>query len=98
MSSVCRGRTQNRSYCTQYKETDLEFAQRLNAGRRPVSTTSSTRKDGHKLIITDNSIACEADRWHESDSGVLERGGTRRSGSREELLCTTASLSRAGSA
>ncbi|MBH9663485.1 type VI secretion system Vgr family protein [Burkholderia multivorans] len=50
--------TQNRSYCTQYKETDLEFAQRLMQEDGLFYYFEHT-KDGHKLIITDNSIAAK---------------------------------------
>jgi type VI secretion system secreted protein VgrG len=48
--------TQNRSYCTQYRETDLEFAQRLME-EDGLFYYFEHAKDGHKLIVTDNSIA-----------------------------------------
>lgn len=50
--------TRNRSYCTQYKETDLEFAQRLMQEDGLFYFFEHT-KTGHKLIITDNSIAAK---------------------------------------
>ncbi|GAB6847039.1 type VI secretion system Vgr family protein [Paraburkholderia kururiensis] len=48
--------TQNRSYCTQYREPDLEFAQRLME-EDGLFYYFEHAKDGHKLIVTDNSIA-----------------------------------------
>ncbi|KVE85542.1 type VI secretion system tip protein VgrG [Burkholderia cepacia] len=50
--------TRNRSYCTQYKETDLEFVQRLMQEDGLFYFFEHT-KSGHKLIITDNSIAAK---------------------------------------
>ncbi|WP_431820154.1 type VI secretion system Vgr family protein [Burkholderia sp. F1] len=51
--------TQNRSYCTQYRETDLEFVERLMQ-EDGLFFFFEHAKDGHKLIITDNSIAAKA--------------------------------------
>ncbi|MBA9902478.1 type VI secretion system tip protein VgrG [Burkholderia cepacia] len=48
--------TKNRSYCTQYRETDLEFVERLMQ-EDGLFFFFEHAKDGHKLIITDNSIA-----------------------------------------
>ncbi len=50
--------TKNRSYCTQYRETDLEFAERLMQ-EDGLFFFFEHAKDGHKLIITDNSIAAK---------------------------------------
>uniref|UniRef100_UPI003BEEB93B type VI secretion system Vgr family protein n=1 Tax=Burkholderia arboris TaxID=488730 RepID=UPI003BEEB93B len=50
--------TRNRSYCTQYKETDLEFAQRLMQEDGLFYFFEHT-KTGHKLIMTDQSIAAK---------------------------------------
>lgn len=50
--------TQNRSYCTQYEETDLDFALRLmeEAGLFYYFEHS---KDGHKLIVADTSVTAK---------------------------------------
>lgn len=48
----------NRSYCTQYRETDLEFVERLMQEDGLFFFFEHT-KDGHKLIITDNSFAAK---------------------------------------
>ncbi|KVQ67565.1 type IV secretion protein Rhs [Burkholderia ubonensis] len=50
--------TQNRSYCTQYRETDLEFVERLMQ-EDGMFFFFEHAKDGHKLIITDNSIGAK---------------------------------------
>lgn len=50
--------TKNRSYCTQYRETDLEFVERLMQ-EDGLFFFYEHAKDGHKLIITDNSIAAK---------------------------------------
>lgn len=50
--------TKNRSYCTQYKETDLVFVQRLMQ-EDGLFYYFEHAKDGHKLIITDNSVAAK---------------------------------------
>ncbi|VWC18567.1 type IV secretion protein Rhs [Burkholderia aenigmatica] len=50
--------TKNRSYCTQYRETDLEFVERLMQ-EDGLFFFFEHAKDGHKLIITDNSIAAK---------------------------------------
>ncbi|KVL57220.1 type IV secretion protein Rhs [Burkholderia cepacia] len=50
--------TKNRSYCTQYRETDLEFVERLMQ-EDGLFFFFEHVKDGHKLIITDNSIAAK---------------------------------------
>lgn len=47
--------TSNRSYCTQYKETDLAFAERLMQEDGLFFYFEHT-KTGHKLIVTDTSI------------------------------------------
>ncbi|WP_175693229.1 type VI secretion system Vgr family protein [Burkholderia ambifaria] len=50
--------TKNRSYCTQYRETDLEFVERLMQ-EDGLFFFFEHAKDNHKLIITDNSIAAK---------------------------------------
>jgi len=50
--------TKNRSYCTQYRETDLEFVERLMQ-EDGLFFFFEHAKDGHKLIITDNSVAAK---------------------------------------
>lgn len=50
--------TKNRSYCTQYRETDLEFVERLMQ-EDGLFFFFEHAKDGHKLIISDNSIAAK---------------------------------------
>jgi type VI secretion system secreted protein VgrG len=50
--------TSNRSYCTQYKETDLAFAERLMQEDGLFFYFEHT-KTGHKLIVTDTSIAAK---------------------------------------
>ncbi|QDH40212.1 type VI secretion system tip protein VgrG, partial [Burkholderia pseudomallei] len=50
--------TTNRSYCTQYRETDLEFVERLMQ-EDGLFFFFEHAKDGHKLIITDNSTAAK---------------------------------------
>ncbi|WP_325088531.1 type VI secretion system Vgr family protein [Burkholderia contaminans] len=50
--------TKNRSYCTQYRETDLEFVERLMQ-EDGLFFFFEHAKDGHKLIITDKSIAAK---------------------------------------
>lgn len=50
--------TKNRSYCTQYRETDLEFVERLMQ-EDGLFFYFEHAKDNHKLIITDNSIAAK---------------------------------------
>ncbi|MCR5893338.1 MULTISPECIES: type VI secretion system tip protein VgrG [Burkholderia] len=50
--------TKNRSYCTQYRETDLEFVERLMQ-EDGLFFFFEHAKDGHKLIVTDNSIAAK---------------------------------------
>ncbi|WDD93606.1 type VI secretion system tip protein VgrG [Burkholderia sp. FERM BP-3421] len=47
--------TKNRSYCTQYKETDLAFVERLMR-EDGLFYYFEHAKDGHKLIIADNSV------------------------------------------
>ncbi|WP_257818632.1 type VI secretion system Vgr family protein [Burkholderia glumae] len=51
--------TKNRSYCTQYRETDLEFVERLMQ-EDGLFFFFEHAKDDHKLIITDNSITAKA--------------------------------------
>ncbi|EDT05143.1 type VI secretion system Vgr family protein [Burkholderia ambifaria] len=50
--------TKNRSYCTQYRETDLEFVERLMQ-EDGLFFFFEHAKENHKLIITDNSIAAK---------------------------------------
>ncbi|MFL9872423.1 type VI secretion system Vgr family protein [Paraburkholderia megapolitana] len=50
--------TANRSYCTQYKETDLQFAQRLMQ-EDGLFYYFEHAKNGHKLIITDTSTTAK---------------------------------------
>lgn len=50
--------TKNRSYCTQYRETDLEFVERLMQ-EDGLFFYFEHAKDDHKLIITDNSVAAK---------------------------------------
>ncbi|MDR6498860.1 type VI secretion system secreted protein VgrG [Burkholderia ambifaria] len=50
--------TKNRSYCTQYRETDLEFVERLMQ-EDGLFFFFEHAKDDHKLIITDNSVAAK---------------------------------------
>ncbi|HDR9497128.1 TPA: type VI secretion system tip protein VgrG [Burkholderia cepacia] len=50
--------TKNRSYCTQYRETDLEFVERLMQ-EDGLFFFFEHAKDGHKLIVSDNSIAAK---------------------------------------
>ncbi|EDT42138.1 type VI secretion system Vgr family protein [Burkholderia ambifaria] len=50
--------TKNRSYCTQYRETDLEFVERLMQ-EDGLFFFFEHAKDNHKLIIADNSIAAK---------------------------------------
>lgn len=50
--------TKNRSYCTQYRETDLEFVERLMQ-EDGLFFFFEHAKDGHKLVISDNSIAAK---------------------------------------
>ncbi|WP_217589024.1 type VI secretion system Vgr family protein [Burkholderia sp. GbtcB21] len=50
--------TKNRSYCTQYRETDLEFVERLMQ-EDGLFFFFEHAKDNHKLIITDNSIGAK---------------------------------------
>ncbi|MBY4767619.1 type VI secretion system Vgr family protein [Burkholderia ambifaria] len=50
--------TKNRSYCTQYRETDLEFVERLMQ-EDGLFFFFEHAKDNHELIITDNSIAAK---------------------------------------
>ncbi|WP_260430182.1 type VI secretion system Vgr family protein [Burkholderia cenocepacia] len=50
--------TKNRSYCTQYRETDLEFVERLMQ-EDGLFFFFEHGKDDHKLIITDNSVAAK---------------------------------------
>lgn len=50
--------TANRSYCTQYRETDLAFAERLMQ-EDGLFFYFEHAKTGHKLIVTDTSIAAK---------------------------------------
>ncbi|MBO1853350.1 type VI secretion system tip protein VgrG [Burkholderia cenocepacia] len=50
--------TQNRSYCTQYRETDLAFVERLMR-EDGLFYYFEHAKDGHKLIIADNSVTAK---------------------------------------
>ncbi|OJA86592.1 type VI secretion system tip protein TssI/VgrG [Burkholderia ubonensis] len=50
--------TANRSYCTQYKETDLTFALRLMQ-EEGLFFYFEHAKDGHKLIISDTSVSAK---------------------------------------
>ncbi|KVF18557.1 type VI secretion system tip protein VgrG [Burkholderia cepacia] len=50
--------TKNRSYCTQYRETDLEFVERLMQ-EDGLFFFFEHAKDGHKLVISDNSISAK---------------------------------------
>ncbi|MBR8313422.1 type VI secretion system tip protein VgrG [Burkholderia dolosa] len=50
--------TKNRSYCTQYRETDLEFVERLMQ-EDGLFFFFEHSKDDHKLVITDNSVAAK---------------------------------------
>lgn len=50
--------TKNRSYCTQYRETDLEFVERLME-EDGLFFFFEHAKDGHKLVITDYSTVAK---------------------------------------
>ncbi|MBY4681900.1 type VI secretion system Vgr family protein [Burkholderia contaminans] len=50
--------TKNRSYCTQYRETDLAFVERLMR-EDGLFYYFEHAKDGHKLIIADNSVTAK---------------------------------------
>lgn len=50
--------TKNRSYCTQYKESDLDFVLRLMQ-EEGLFFFFEHAKDGHKLIITDSSVTAK---------------------------------------
>jgi len=50
--------TKNRSYCTQYKESDLDFVLRLMQ-EEGLFFFFEHAKDGHKLIVTDSSVTAK---------------------------------------